>query len=103
AAACASQASQANGSLMRISPLGIFGAGRAEQAAAWARADSRLTHPHTVCQDACAVFVAAIAHAVARGDGQEACYAAALTEASRPEVQPAVRATVEAARETPPP
>src|SRR5262249_22340563 len=74
----ASQSSQANGSLMRISPLGIFGAGRAEQAVAWARIDSQLTHPHPVCQDACAVFVAAIAHAVAHGGGPEACYAAAL-------------------------
>jgi fructose-1,6-bisphosphatase/inositol monophosphatase family enzyme len=56
AASQASRDSQANGSLMRVSPLGIFGAGRAEQAADWARQDSRLTHPNQVCQDSCAVF-----------------------------------------------
>src|SRR5262249_29197372 len=32
--------SQANGSLMRISPLGIFGAERRDDAAGWAREDS---------------------------------------------------------------
>jgi len=32
--------SQANGSLMRISPLGIFGAHRPAEAVEWARADS---------------------------------------------------------------
>jgi ADP-ribosylglycohydrolase/fructose-1,6-bisphosphatase/inositol monophosphatase family enzyme len=98
----ASRSSQANGSLMRVSPLGIFGAGRAEQAAAWARTDSRLTHPHPVCQDSCAVFVAAIAHAVAQGGGPQACYAAALAEASREGAAPEVLATLEAARHEPP-
>jgi ADP-ribosylglycohydrolase/fructose-1,6-bisphosphatase/inositol monophosphatase family enzyme len=98
----ASRSSQANGSLMRVSPLGIFGAGRAEQAVVWARADSRLTHPHPVCQDACAVFVAAIADAIARGGGPEACYAAALAEAARGEVAPEVLTTLEAARHAPP-
>ena len=63
----ASTSSQANGSLMRISPLAIFGAGNPAAAADWARADSSLTHPHQVCQDSCAVFVAAIATAIATG------------------------------------
>jgi ADP-ribosylglycohydrolase/fructose-1,6-bisphosphatase/inositol monophosphatase family enzyme len=54
--------SQANGSLMRISPLGIFA--RGEEATALARIDSALTHPHPVCQEACAAFVAAVSKAV---------------------------------------
>jgi ADP-ribosylglycohydrolase len=87
---------------MRVSPLGIFGAGRVEQAVLWARADSQLTHPHPACQDACAVFVAAIAHAVARGGGPQACYAAALAEAAREGGTPEVLATLEAARHAPP-
>lgn len=38
--------SQANGALMRISPLGIFGAYREPaQVAEWARQDAALTHP----------------------------------------------------------
>ncbi len=94
--------SQANGSLMRISPLGIFGTGRPTEAAAWARIDSRLTHPHPACQDACAVFVSAIAQTIAKGGGREECYAAALAEASRAGVQPSVLGAVEAARARPP-
>jgi len=83
--------SQANGSLMRISPLGIFGAHRPAEAVEWARADSRLTHPNPVCQDACAVFVAAITQAISGGTGPQACYEAARQEASKPNVSPSVR------------
>ncbi|MDX9752692.1 MAG: ADP-ribosylglycohydrolase family protein [bacterium] len=57
--------SQANGALMRISPLGIFGARfELDQVAAWAQADAALTHPHPVCQQANALFTMAIATAV---------------------------------------
>ena len=83
--------SQANGSLMRISPLGIFGAHRPAEAVEWARADSRMTHPNPVCQDACAVFVAAIAQAISGGTDPQACYEAACQEASKPNVSPSVR------------
>ncbi|MGQ9921576.1 MAG: ADP-ribosylglycohydrolase family protein [Desulfobacca sp.] len=49
--------SQANGALMRISPLGIFGANYPlVQVAAWARQDAALTHPHPVCQEANALW-----------------------------------------------
>lgn len=83
AAASAKQESQANGSLMRISPLGIFGASDRIEAAEWAREDSALTHPHVVCREACAAFVAAIAFAVQTGNGPETTYAAGLAEARR--------------------
>src|SRR5262249_45406891 len=73
----------ANGSLMGVSPLGILGAGRPGPAAAWARRDSRLTHPNPVCQDACAVYVAALATAVGHGATPQACYEAALAEMER--------------------
>ena len=60
--------SQANGALMRVSPLGIFGANYdAAQVADWARQDSRLTHTHTVCQDSSAVFAVSIARAIRKG------------------------------------
>jgi ADP-ribosyl-[dinitrogen reductase] hydrolase len=60
--------SQANGALMRISPLGIFGTNYdLEQVAEWARQDAALTHPHPVCQQANALFVMAIAHAIRTG------------------------------------
>jgi ADP-ribosylglycohydrolase/fructose-1,6-bisphosphatase/inositol monophosphatase family enzyme len=93
---------QSDGSLMRISPLGIFAAGQPEQAGTWARQESRLTHPNSVCQDACAAFVAGIAAGIARGGGPQTCYAAALAEAARPGFQPRVRETLERARYEPP-
>lgn len=60
--------SQANGAMMRISPLGIFGAGHPYGVVAgWARQDAELTHPNPVCVEANALFAAAIAHAVRTG------------------------------------
>ena len=38
-----------------------------EVLATWARADAALTHPHSVCQDASAVYAVAIAHAIGTG------------------------------------
>ena len=62
--------SQANGAMMRISPLGIFGANHdLGQVAEWARQDAALTHPHPVCQQANALFTMAIALTVRTGIG----------------------------------
>jgi ADP-ribosylglycohydrolase len=95
-------ASQANGSLMRISPLAIFAAGDPERAAAWAREDSQLTHPHPVCQDACAVFVSAAASAIHTTCNAADAYKAARAASSRPGVSPEVVEAVEKARYEPP-
>jgi fructose-1,6-bisphosphatase/inositol monophosphatase family enzyme len=52
------EGSQANGSLMRASPLGVLAHRRSPQEAAeMARRDSALTHPHPVCGDSVAAFV----------------------------------------------
>jgi ADP-ribosyl-[dinitrogen reductase] hydrolase len=57
--------SQANGALMRISPLGIFAANVDEDLAArYAREDAWITHPNEVTQDANVVFVLVIAKAI---------------------------------------
>ena len=57
--------SQANGAMMRISPLGIFGARHAlSEVAEWARQDAALTHPNPVCRQANALFAMAIADVV---------------------------------------
>jgi ADP-ribosylglycohydrolase/fructose-1,6-bisphosphatase/inositol monophosphatase family enzyme len=98
----ASRTSQSNGCLMRISPLGIFAAGRPVEGADWARADAELTHPHPVCKDACAVYVAAVATAVGTGCSAEECYRAALAEAERSHAEPAVVRALEDARHGPP-
>ena len=85
---------QANGSLMRCSPLGVFGATlpRAELATL-AAADSTLSHPDPVCRAACAVYVTTIADAIATGANGEALYARALRFAG----DSPVRDTLEAA------
>ncbi len=90
----ASQKTQANGSLMRSSPLGIFGAALPrEQLARIAAADSALSHPDPVCQAACAVFVTTIADAITTGLPGPALYERAM----RFTADSPVRATLEAA------
>lgn len=65
----ASKTSQANGALMRISPLAIFGWNMpTEKLAELARRDAQLSHPHRVCQDANALYIVAIQHALKTGD-----------------------------------
>ncbi len=61
-------ASQNNGALVRMSPLGLFGAGRSHELVAdWARQDAALTHPNPVCQEVNAIFVLAISRSVQQG------------------------------------
>jgi ADP-ribosylglycohydrolase/fructose-1,6-bisphosphatase/inositol monophosphatase family enzyme len=94
--------SQANGALMRVSPLAVFAhALEAERAAEAAREDAALTHPHAVCRDASAAFVVAASHAVRHGDGPEAAYAAALGWA-RAHARTEVVESLEAARDVAP-
>ncbi len=75
ARAAANRGSQANGALMRVSPLGIYAYDRpAADSAALARMDASLTHPHPICADANATFVVAIAASIRTGEGAEAVY-----------------------------
>ena len=69
--------SESNGSLMRVSPIGIWAAGDPARAAGAARADSALTHPNPVCIEACAGYCAAIAAGVAGGSRNDMQDAAA--------------------------
>ncbi len=93
--------SQANGSLMRCSPLGLFCAGRSlEQTVLWARQDARITHPHPVCQEATALFVATIAHAIWSGEDRKAVFAFAQA-ASRTLCGAQVQAVVDRSRAAP--
>lgn len=99
----ASRDSQANGSLMRCSPIGILG-WRASPArvADWARTDSELTHPHVLCQEACAAFVIAIAEAIARGGPAERVYGVALGWCEKESRDTGVVELMREAAETPP-
>jgi ADP-ribosylglycohydrolase len=95
--------SQANGALMRISPLGIFGAGHnVKQVAEWARQDAALTHPNPVCLQANALFAAAIARAVQTGCTPETLYSSILLWAHEWNVEPALLHAVEQAVHAPP-
>ncbi|WP_419860484.1 ADP-ribosylglycohydrolase family protein [Candidatus Palauibacter sp.] len=95
--------SQANGALMRIAPLGIFGSRHPlDTVARWAREDARLTHPNRVCLDANALFAMALAHAIDSGPTPRELYERIVTWANEGEVCPEVRACVAEAAVGPP-
>ncbi len=95
--------SQANGALMRIGPLGIYGSRhRLDTVARWAREDARLTHPNRICLDANALFAMALAHAIDRGPAPRELYERVATWANEEEICPEVRACVEEAAVGPP-
>lgn len=95
--------SQANGAMMRISPLGIFSANHdLEHAAEWARQDAAITHPHPVCRQANALFAMAIAHAVRQGCDARSLYEQVVTWAEGMEVDVNLLEAVRGAAEAPP-
>ena len=75
--------SESNGSLMRVSPIGVWAAGDPALAARTGRDDSALTHPNDVCVEACAAYCAAIAAGVG-GAGREAMVEAAAAHSKGP-------------------
>ncbi len=103
AAALRNLASQANGALMRVCPLGIFGWRMpASELAELARRDASITHPNPVCLDANALFVVAIAHAIATGCSPRELHEFALSWAERVGLHRDVVACVREAGEGPP-
>lgn len=96
-------ASQANGALMRVSPLGIFGANHdLGQVAEWARQDAALTHPHPVCLETNALFAMAIAHAVRTGCSPAELHAQVEKWAAEMNVAESVRDALAGAASAPP-
>jgi ADP-ribosylglycohydrolase/fructose-1,6-bisphosphatase/inositol monophosphatase family enzyme len=103
AAAAADAESQANGALMRVSPLGIWGAFRDPAIVAdAARQDARLTHPHPICQDASAIFSITIAAAIGERLDAIQTHSYAVEWAKRHQLQPAVIEAIESAVLGPP-
>lgn len=86
--------SQANGSLMRCSPLGL--AFTPERLAEVAPQESRLTHHHWLCDECCRVTTQTISRAIAGMEPEEA-YGLALEQS-----EGEVRELLELAREQPP-
>lgn len=95
--------SQANGAMMRISPLGIFGASHPlETVGDWARQDATLTHPNPVCQQANALFTMAIAHAIKTGAEPQSLYRGIADWAADLKVELALMDAILGAVEGPP-
>ncbi len=94
--------SAANGSLMRVSPLGVWAHRLDDNAiAALAREESGITHPHERCRDACAAFCIAIAHGL-RGESAREIHAAALSWAERAHAEAFVQTSLQNAATHPP-
>ena len=95
--------SQANGAMMRISPLGILGANYGlDQVAEWARQDAAITHIHRVCQEANALFAMAIAHAVRTGISADSLYWEITGWAEEMGVDDRLKGAITAAADSPP-
>lgn len=94
--------SQANGAMMRISPLGIFGANyELAQVAEWARRDAAITHIHPVCQQANALFAMAIAYAVDQGCVAQTLYSQVLVWSRDMNVDSSLLETIKGAAKSP--
>jgi len=95
--------SQANGALMRISPLAIFGAAYDPVTfRKWAMADAALTHPHPICQQANSLYVYLVANAIRSGWGPADLYGDVLGWLEQDEYEPALVTAVRNAAEAPP-
>lgn len=102
----AASGSQANGALMRVSPIGVFAAGTPAEAATAGALDAVLTHPHPVCLSTSAAFAAAIAVGVAGADAETMWQTANEYADHHPGSEPgaaAVRERLDLARTGPPP
>lgn len=103
ARAAANVVSQANGALMRISPLGVWGTLQDPEAVADAgRQDARLTHPHAVCQSASAVFAVTLAAAIRDGLTPRQTHAFAAQWLRRHNAEPELIDVLDASRQTGP-
>ena len=89
--------------MMRISPLGIFGANyELEKVAEWASEDAALTHPHPICRQANSLYASAIACAVRSGCGPQVLYEKILTWAEEISVESMLMSAIEGAATAPP-
>ena len=95
--------SQANGALMRASPLGVFVARfDAEQVARWADRDAAITHPHLVRRQANAAFACVIARAVRTVCTPDALCGSIVEQAKAVPVEPSLLDAIERAADASP-
>ncbi|MEI8254054.1 MAG: inositol monophosphatase family protein [Deltaproteobacteria bacterium] len=87
--------SKANGALMRVSPLGIFGhCLDVSDLATAARADAALTHPNAVCLEASAVYAVTLAFAIRTGPTPHEAWRFACDYANENKLSVAIRAAL---------
>ncbi len=95
--------SRANGAMMRISPLGIFGAKfNPEQVVEWAAQDAKLTHPNPVCIQANALYAIAISRSISTGCKNEELYNHIVLRAKEMNVEKSLLKCILMAAESPP-
>jgi ADP-ribosylglycohydrolase len=96
--------SQANGALMRISPLGIFGSRYSLAVVAeWARLDAAITHPHRICLQVNVLFAMAIAQAVRTQTDGESLYRSVVEWAVGLRIEQKLLDTISKAMKSPSP
>jgi ADP-ribosyl-[dinitrogen reductase] hydrolase len=95
--------SEANGALMRVSPLGIFGAFEVlSLVSEWAQADAKLTHPNPICLQANSLFTRAVSRAVRNKISPEELYNEIMKWASEMSVDSLLVSRLETAKIKPP-
>ena len=91
--------SQANGALMRVSPLGIFGwRMEPESLAKLAAEDAAITHPHVICRQVNRLYATAIAEAIREGLAPATVYARMASRAEQWKVNEAIRKRIKEAQ-----
>ncbi len=95
--------SQANGAMMRISPLGIFCSNcDPERTSELAQQDASLMHPHPVCLQANALFAMSVAAAISTSNNPASIYENIKTWALEMKVEgPLLRTVLDAADSAP--
>lgn len=95
--------SEANGALMRISPLGIFGSKyKRSDVMKWAKKDAEITHIHPICGQINALFVALLAHAIREGGTGAELYKTLLDWMKSMKLDPVLHEVVKRAAYEPP-
>ena len=96
--------SQANGALMRVSPLGIFGWRMEPEALAkLAAEDATITHPNRICQQVNGLYATAVAGAIREGLAPEALHEQMAVRAEQWNVDRAIQDRIEQAQTRRPP
>ena len=96
--------SQANGALMRVSPLGIFGWRMKPQALAKLAADdASLTHPNRICQQVNGLYATTIGETIREGLAPKAVYERMAARAAQWKVDDAIEERIEQAKTRRPP